>query len=29
VSDPGKPVPFIERLATDRTHDYMIQDSIQ
>ena len=26
VSDPGKPVPFIERLATDRTHDYMIQD---
>ncbi len=26
VSDPAKPVPFIERLATDRTHDYMIQD---
>jgi putative CocE/NonD family hydrolase len=26
VSDPEKPVPFLERLATDRTHDYMIQD---
>ena len=26
VSDPAKPVPFIERLATDRTRDYMIQD---
>jgi hypothetical protein len=26
VSDPEKPVPFIERLATHRTHDYMIQD---
>ncbi len=26
LSDPAKPVPFIERLATDRTHDYMIQD---
>jgi putative CocE/NonD family hydrolase len=26
ASDPAKPVPFIERLATDRTHDYMIQD---
>jgi putative CocE/NonD family hydrolase len=26
VSDPAKPVPFIERLATDRTPDYMIQD---
>jgi hypothetical protein len=26
LSDPAKPVPFIERLATDRTPDYMIQD---
>jgi uncharacterized protein len=26
ASDPAKPVPFIERLATDRTSDYMIQD---
>ena len=25
-SDPARPVPFIERQATDRTSDYMIQD---
>jgi len=25
-SDPARPVPFIERKATDRTTDYMIQD---
>jgi len=25
-SDPARPVPFIQRVATDRTADYMIQD---